>query len=162
MKVRLAFWFMILPIFMAMSLGSCSSSKRSKTSQTRQEPKEVNPSDALFSFVKDWECVPYRYGGTTRTGVDCSGFVGVLYKEVYNKQIPRTTKELSSTAKTLPKSNLQEGDLVFFDIDGKKNTHVGVYLKDGDFVHASTSKGVIVSSLENPYYQRSFARGGRL
>ena len=122
----------------------------------------MNPSDALFSFVKDWEGVPYRYGGTTRTGVDCSGFVGVLYKEVYNKQIPRTTKELSSTAKTLPKSNLQEGDLVFFDIDGKKNSHVGVYLKDGDFVHASTSKGVIVSSLENPYYQRSFARGGRL
>lgn len=149
-------------------ISSCSSSKRntssrrpskSRTEVSAKPTKEAGAS--LYTFVSAWEGVPYRYGGMDRGGVDCSGFVNILYKEVYEKQLPRTTKDISSQSKHVAKDHLEEGDLVFFDINGKKSSHVGVYMKDGDFVHASTSKGVIVSNLDNPYYKANFARGGR-
>jgi len=111
--------------------------------------------------VDQWQGTPYRYGGTTKTGVDCSGFVGSLYLDVYQKSIPRSTNEIEKVTKHINKSSLKEGDVVFFDIDGKKTSHVGVYLQNGRFVHASSSKGVIISNLSNPYYQKSFNRGGK-
>lgn len=117
---------------------------------------------ALYRFVDDWTGVPYRYGGTTQSGVDCSGFVGQLYSEVYHKRVPRTTSEIEREAKNVGKSKLREGDIVVFDINGKKNAHVGVYLMNGHFVHASSSNGVVVSKLDNPYYEKAFNRGGRL
>ncbi len=115
----------------------------------------------LYSFVDSWQGIPYRYGGTNRSGVDCSGFVGALYREVYQKNVPRTSREIGRQSKKIGKSQLREGDLVFFDISGK-DSHVGVYLANNHFVHASTSKGVVISSLTNPYYQKAFSAGGRI
>jgi cell wall-associated NlpC family hydrolase len=88
--------------------------------------------------------------------------VGAVYRDVYRQDIPRTTSELNKASKSVSQKQLKEGDLVFFDIDGKKNAHVGVYLINNKFVHASSSKGVIVSDLMNPYYKKAFARGGKL
>lgn len=116
----------------------------------------------LYAFIDDWYGVTYRYGGTTQSGVDCSGFVGALYKDVYKKQLPRTTRDLNQASKSISKDRLEEGDLVFFDINGKKGSHVGVYLANNRFVHASTSKGVIISDLQNPYYKKAFSHGGKI
>ena len=116
----------------------------------------------LYTFIDNWKGTRYRYGGMSKTGVDCSGFCNVLYNQVYVNEIKRTTSMLSKEINKTKKSNLKEGDLVFFNISKKKNSHVGVYLNNNRFVHASSSKGVIISSLENPYYQKTYNKGGAL
>jgi hypothetical protein len=116
----------------------------------------------LYSFIDNWYGTKYKYGGMSKSGVDCSGFCNVLYKEVYNKSIKRTTSDLYKDINKKSKRKLKEGDLVFFDIAKKKNSHVGVYLKNNRFVHASTSMGVLISSLDNPYYKKTYNKGGNL
>lgn len=157
---RRLFW--VLPLALLLCVTSCSSSKKSRRKKSAKVERSAQPENAgLDAFVRDWEGVPYKYGGTNKSGVDCSGFVGVLYRDVYNKNVPRTTEGLARSSKPLDRKELAEGDLVFFDIQGKKKSHVGVYLRNDQFVHASSSKGVIVSSLTNPYYQKAFSSGGR-
>jgi len=116
----------------------------------------------LYSFIDKWYGVKYSYGGLSRGGVDCSGFCSILYKEVYQKVIDRSTQDLVSNnqMKVIGKEELTEGNLVFFNIREKKDAHVGVYLSNQKFVHASTSNGVIISSLDNPYYKQNFSKGG--
>lgn len=116
--------------------------------------------EALYQFIDGWIGIPYKYGGTNKSGVDCSGFVGTLYREVYKRNLPRTTSDQRKASIKVSKNSLREGDLVFFSISGK-DSHVGVFLANNHFVHASTSKGVIISSLTNSYYQKVFAAGGR-
>jgi NlpC/P60 family len=125
-------------------------------------PKSEIKNIKLYSFIDNWYGTKYKYGGMSKTGVDCSGFCNVLYNEVYNKEIKRTTSDLSKDINKKSKGNLKEGDLVFFNISKKKNSHVGVYLKNNRFVHASTSKGVLISSLDNPYYKKTYSKGGNL
>jgi cell wall-associated NlpC family hydrolase len=127
-----------------------------------QVPKSEVTNMKLYSFIDAWYGVRYAYGGMSKSGVDCSGFSNLLYQQVYGKKIPRTTRELSKTINKVGKKKLKEGDLVFFNIAKKKNSHVGVYLRNNRFVHASTSKGVIISNLENPYYRKSYSKGGKL
>ncbi len=115
---------------------------------------------ALYTFVDDWIGTKYQYGGMSKTGVDCSGFCNVLYNNVYKKQLPRTTKEIAKQIKKVNKEKLQEGNVVVFNIANKKNSHIGIYLQNNKFVHASTSKGVIISSLQNPYYLKAYSKGG--
>ncbi len=115
----------------------------------------------LYSFIDDWYGVKYRYGGMSKTGIDCSGFCNILYDVVYDKKIMRTTKELSKVINKVAKNKLKEGDLVFFNVSGKKNSHVGVYLMNDMFVHASSTKGVLISNLNNPYYKKTYNKGGR-
>lgn len=120
----------------------------------------------LYLTAASWIGTPYKYGGLSRGGVDCSGFTYTLYKEVYGKTLARQSKDMLTTnCKKTDKKSLKEGDLVFFRTDGKKSTvpnHVGVYLKDGKFVHASSSKGVVVSDLATEYYVNTFIAGGKV
>lgn len=116
----------------------------------------------LYQFIDEWTGVQYKYGGTTKSGVDCSGFCNVLYNNVYSKTLPRTSSEIAKQLQKVPKGSLAEGDILVFDIEGKRNSHVGVYLANSKFVHASTSSGVIISSLEHPYYQKAYSKGGKL
>lgn len=116
----------------------------------------------LYAFIDEWTGVPYKYGGLSKKGVDCSGFCNLLYQEVYHRELPRSTKDIEKQLNKVKKSKLEEGHLVFFNIEGKKNAHVGVYLQNNKFVHASTSKGVIISSLENPYYKKAYNKGGKI
>ena len=105
-------------------------------------------------------------GGLTKKGVDCSGFVAIVFREVYGKQLARSSADmLKHNCKKVSRVNLKEGDLVFFRTGkGRKKVpnHVGIYLKNGKFIHTSTSNGVIVSSLSEPYYVRTWLTGGRV
>ncbi|MDL2282055.1 NlpC/P60 family protein [Parabacteroides sp. OttesenSCG-928-G06] len=126
------------------------------------------PNDNIYLYNEGakWLGVPHRSGGLTKKGVDCSGLVVNIYREIYGKPLARSSADmLKKNCKKVGRSHLQEGDLVFFRTDGSRKktpNHVGIYLKNGRFLHASTSRGVVVSSLSEPYYLRTFITGGRV
>lgn len=127
----------------------------------------VTPQDdlKLYEGAAAWLGVPYRYGGTTRKGVDCSGFVNAVYIAVYSVKLQRSVDDIySKDVKKVNRSQLREGDLVFFKLSNKnKPSHTGIYLKNGYFIHASTSRGVIISNLESEdYYRKGFIGGGQV
>ena len=122
---------------------------------------------ALYDACSGWLGVRHRMGGNTKSGVDCSGLVSIIYRQVYGRGLERNSAAMLKTNCTpVNRNNLREGDLVFFKTSGSGNsrtpTHVGIYLKNGKFIHASTSKGVMVSSLSETYYIRTWITGGRV
>jgi cell wall-associated NlpC family hydrolase len=123
--------------------------------------EEVND-EKLFSFIESWYGTPYRYGGFSRDGVDCSGFTQALMSNIYQLNVPRISAEQYNQSKRISKKDLKEGDLVFFKTNGSTISHVGVYLRNNKFVHASTSGGVMINDLSDDYYARRFAGSGRV
>ena len=115
----------------------------------------------LFHFVYDWIGTPYRFGGSSKKGIDCSAFTKELYSEVFNLDIKRNSRDIFSMVSPVGKEELKEGDLVFFKIHSRRISHIGIYLGNNRFAHAS-SKGVAISSLDDAYYSRYFYKGGRL
>ncbi|ERJ60818.1 MAG: C40 family peptidase [Sphingobacterium sp.] len=118
-------------------------------------------STKLYQFVYDWLGTPYRLGGDSKKGIDCSKFSLAVYENVFNTTIGYNSRNQYDNVTPIRKSDLQAGDLVFFKIRSKSITHVGVYLGDDKFAHASSSKGVMVSSLNEAYWQRYYYNGGR-
>ncbi|WP_261380975.1 C40 family peptidase [Mucilaginibacter pallidiroseus] len=114
----------------------------------------------LYTFIEEWLGVPYRFGGMDKEGVDCSGLVSLLQLQVYDQPVPRTTAQQANAVKRKYEDELKEGDLVFFDFDGRQFSHVGVYLQNGYIVHASTRKGVIVVRLHDRGIYQYFSRAG--
>lgn len=135
-----------------------SAAFKEKMGVTNKEIKE----NKLYSFVNDWYGTPYKYGGCEKSGVDCSCFTINLFDKVYGKKIPRTASDIYKECDKINIEKAKEGDLVFFKINSKSITHVGVYLRDKKFVHASTTKGVLVNSLTETYYQKYFYSAGKL
>jgi cell wall-associated NlpC family hydrolase len=123
--------------------------------------KDLN-NEKLYKFIDDWMGVAHTNGGMSKDGVDCSGFTTLLQKEVYNKTLPRACKQMAEKVKRKYEDELQEGDLVFFDFNGQKFSHVGVYLHNNKFVHASNSRGVIISDLKDSWYYKYFSRAGSI
>ena len=123
---------------------------------------ESLPSKTLLENVDDWYGVRYRTGGNTKTGVDCSGFTVAVYAAVYGIMLPRVSREQYRISRKVSTTELQEGDLVFFNTKGNGVSHVGVYLGNNKFIHASVSRGVMVSGLFEPYYLQRFVGGGRI
>lgn len=115
----------------------------------------------LRAEARSWVGVPHEWGGTDRNGIDCSAFTQILYARALGLDLPRDTKRQSRVGERVSPQALQPGDLVFFRPRGKER-HVGVYLSDGDFVHASSSAGVTVSELRDSYWQRSWWQARRL
>jgi murein DD-endopeptidase / murein LD-carboxypeptidase len=115
----------------------------------------------LFNFIEDWWAVRYRYGGTTKKGVDCSSYTGKLLAEVYGFTVPRTAREQYRVTQRIGRDDLAEGDLVFFNTRGGVS-HVGVYLGNGHFTHSSSHSGVTISSLDEAYYSKRYIGGGRV
>lgn len=118
--------------------------------------------EALYEAVNSWLGVPYKYGGTTRNGIDCSAFVGNIYKQVYGRTLHRTSNDMLRDVTLITKDKLAEGDILFFTNSKGKVSHVGIYLKDGLFAHASTTAGVCVSRIDDSYWSRHFYKGGRV
>lgn len=145
--------------------GSSYSELRTKYASTLKVEASNLDRMELYAEVDAWRGTPYSYGGQSKNGVDCSGFVGQVYREVYGLKLPREVEDIYERCDRYfrRKRKLEEGDLVFFDIkEGKKASHAGIYLKNDRFVHASSSSGVVISKLSNPYYRKHFHRGGRI
>jgi len=115
----------------------------------------------LYDFVFDWIGKPYRFGGESKRGIDCSAFARELYSRVMGQYLPRNSRQQFKYVKPISKEELQTGDLVFFKIKTRDISHVGVYLSDNKFIQSSKS-GVNVASLEHPYWKRYYYKAGRL
>ena len=124
-------------------------------------PAEEVRNTKMFEFIDDWYGTPYRLGGTTKKGVDCSAFSQFLFAAVYGFSIPRTAREQYNLTTRISRTELKEGDLIFFNARGGIS-HVGVYLQNNKFVHASTSGGVTISDIFDEYWARKFVGVGRL
>ena len=116
----------------------------------------------LLRTVTDWIGTPYSYGSNSRKGTDCSGFVTRVFNEVYGITLKRSSRSMFTTTKRIAKSEMQTGDLVFFRRGRGPIYHVGIYLKDGKFAHSACNGGVMVSSLNQPYYHHNFYAAGRV
>ncbi len=125
-------------------------------------PLEVIPNPTLWHFIDNWWGAPYRYGGDSRNGIDCSAFVQTLYSIVFSiTSLPRTAQEQYNDSKKIKNiKDLKPGDLVFFKIHSRRISHVGVYLQNNKFVNASLSSGVTISDLTDRYWKRYFVCGG--
>jgi cell wall-associated NlpC family hydrolase len=106
--------------------------------------------------------VPYVYGGTSRTGMDCSGFTSRVYRDGARIELPRSTTGQYQSGIAVEADSLLFGDLVFFNTTGRSPSHVGIYLEDGLFAHASVSYGVTISSLQSTYYRNRFVGARRV
>ncbi|MBP1658094.1 MAG: spr product [Bacteroidetes bacterium] len=138
-------------------------SKRSATS-TRYEnttPAGLNR-DRLLLDVVDYLGVPYVYGGNTKKGIDCSGFTAQVYQSAVQKKLPRSAREQYAFGTPVNRTRLQFGDLVFFNTTGRVPSHVGIYIEDELFAHASVTRGVTFSSLESTYYRKRFVGARRV
>ena len=145
----------VLAVFL---LSACAGYSSLETSQVQPAPTyNRNQFEQAFQH---WKGTPHRLGGLDKSGIDCSGLVYRVYQELGTK-VPRTTATQIEQSYAIQQSALQPGDLVFFKFIGKKYRHVGIYLGNGDFMHASTSKGVIISNLSG-YWQQHFWMARRL
>jgi len=132
-----------------------------KYSEMMGVDKSAIQNGRLYAFIDIWMGTPYKFGGQDKDGIDCSGLAQLLEQEVYAINLPRSTSQQINVIKREYEEDLKEGDLVFFDFDGKKFSHVGVYLQNGYIVHASSTKGVIVVPLHGSIY-KYFSRAGEI
>ena len=142
--------------------GTASSLQQKYADFLEVAPNKVIRNPSLWSFIDHWWGVPYRYGGESHKGIDCSAFVKSLYNMVYGiTSLPRTAQEQYDDSKKIKRiEDLRPGDLVFFRIHSRRISHVGVYLQNNKFVNASLSSGVTISDLTDRYWKRYFVCGG--
>lgn len=156
---------LFIALFTILIFNACSNTSNNMPIQsasllnTMMQLNDKN--NKLFKFYSQWKGVRYKYGGNSKNGIDCSAFIQKAYNASYNIKIPRTTKYQSRIGREITKSQLKTGDLVFFKT-GYNTRHVGIYINNGKFMHASTKKGVIISKLENVYYKKHYWKSVRV
>lgn len=174
----------VLPaIAAAVVLSACSSMNTSKLDNSQTEMHAVNDKNSLLlqasqdefeAMVRnvdikskimdqyaDWKGVRYRLGGDTKRGIDCSGFVQRTFREQFGMDLPRSTYEQEDMGKKIQRTKLRPGDLVLFRA-GSTGRHVGIYLGNDKFVHASTSSGVTISSMTEAYWDKRYREARRV
>lgn len=125
-------------------------------------PVEELSNAYLFEDIDYWWGTKYCFGGEDENCIDCSSFTQTIIRDVYTVHIPRTSKEQYDSSDHINEDELQQGDLVFFKTTGKAISHVGLYLTNNKFVHASVSSGVMISDLNEPYWKQRFAGAGKV
>lgn len=174
---------MAVLIIFSIALASCGSSKKTvadkyTVTDTRKKDKDKNDrkkhktgaaashqlADALLAEARSWIGTPYRYGGTTKNGADCSGFIMEVYRKVAGIKIPRSSRQQQNYCEAIDKEDLTVGDLIFFSSNASngKIAHVGMYIGDGQMIHASSSRGVIKTDISQNYYVRHYRASGRI
>lgn len=141
--------YKVILITAMVMLSGCSSAPPKYTQQ------HTSMSTGYQALYQEWQGVPYQLGGSSKRGIDCSAFVQIAFEELHMAKLPRTTQEQSQIGNKVAYGQASEGDLVFFKTD-YKTRHVGIYLGGNQFLHASTSRGVIISRLDNPYWADKF------
>lgn len=135
--------------------------KRKYAAILHTKPRKIK-NRKLYYFVDEWNGVTYKWGGNDKNGVDCSGFTKKLYSSVYHVEIKRTVASLRESTKNFKKQRkLREGDLVYFR-EAHDPSHVGVYLKNGFFIHSSKGKGVHINNLNESYWKKIYLGGGKV
>ncbi|MFQ3230390.1 C40 family peptidase [Reinekea sp.] len=148
-----------LAFLLLLALAGCANFQALEDSKPVAQSQIARGSfDDVYSKYRG---TPYRYGGTGDGGFDCSGFINVAYQEALNTSLPRTTEQLIKTGQVIRRDQLREGDIVFFKTSAKQ-LHAGIFVGDGGFIHASTSKGVIKSSLANQYWIDNYIQARRI
>lgn len=142
--------------------------RRRLTPSVKPRPAEAQPLPAgmsrdrvLLSIVSHLG-VPYLYGGTGKKGMDCSAFTAKVYESAARTPLPRSTAEQFERGEEVDREDLRFGDLVFFNTTGRSPSHVGLYIEDDLFAHASVSYGVTISSMESSYYHNRFVGARRI
>jgi len=126
------------------------------------DPKKIT-NYPLYHFVDEWYGTAYKWGGNDLDGIDCSGFSQKLYEDIYGLDLQRTVRQQRKSCDRIKdEEEALQGDLVFFRIRRFRVSHVGVYLANGYFVHASSSHGVVISNMNDKYWHRRFAGYGRI
>lgn len=178
------YFLRVLPaIAAAAMLSACSSMDTSKLDNSQTEMHAVNDKNSLLlqasqdefeAMVRnvdikskimdqyaDWKGVRYRLGGDTKRGIDCSGFVQRTFREQFGMDLPRSTYEQEDMGKKIQRTKLRPGDLVLFRA-GSTGRHVGIYLGNDKFVHASTSSGVTISNMNETYWDKRYREARRV
>lgn len=141
----------------AISLSACGKKIASAGMRKEKPAPALSRQQAIVQTAKTYLGTPYRYGGTSKKGIDCSGLTCQVYKEAAGLNLPRTADTQAEMGQPVPLSQARAGDLVFFrEPKARKITHVGILISDGKegrFIHASTSKGVREDSLQDPYWK---------
>ena len=144
------------------SLGDVekASSLQSKYAHLMNTDADQVQNVPLYQSIDEWYGTPYKYGGSTKSGIDCSAFVQSVFASAFAISLPRTAREQYNITRHISRTELQEGDLLFFNTQGGIS-HVGIYLQNNKFVHASVT-GVTISDMFEPYYVRHFVSAGRV
>jgi hypothetical protein len=116
----------------------------------------------LFSGIKQYLGIPYRFGGDSPSGFDCSGFVRYMFNKELDVKLPRSSQEMSAMGTRVERNELRPGDLVLFKNGKNRINHVGIFVGNGAFVHSSLSKGITRDTLNESYYSKHFATGVRI
>ena len=152
------FW---LVLCVALFLAGCSSHRAPPPNPRLAD--SINVVANLNEQLRNGRGAPYRYGGMSPRGVDCSGFVLMTFRDKFALQLPRETREQAEIGTKIDKSELLPGDLVCCKTgSGESGLHVGIYDTDNQFIHASTSQGVTRSSLDNVYWHKNFWQARRI
>lgn len=155
---------LILLFATSLLLGACAgpaSKPQAAAPAASQYTAKTELQRRLQTYYRSWEKTPHKLGGLSHDGIDCSGFVYVTYRDVFTTAVPRSTELLARAGKAVKRRNLKTGDLVFFKT-GRKQRHVGIYVGNGRFIHASSSRGVMQSSLDNDYWREHYWQAKRL
>ncbi|OSY87499.1 hypothetical protein WH52_11580 [Tenacibaculum holothuriorum] len=145
----------------------CTQGKSENSKENVSENSQVLKVDKLLKVANSYKGVAYRAGGTSRKGMDCSGLVNTSFKQI-NVSLPRSSKAMSTHGKAIDLNEVQIGDLLFFDIARLKGgvNHVGLVTSTSNgniqFIHSTTSKGVIVSSMNEAYWKKEFVKAKRI
>ncbi len=152
---------MTLLLALGLVLTACSSTPPKPAPQMLDGKEPAPVERRLRRAAHDWEGTPHRLGGLDRHGIDCSGLVVRIYADLFGYRLPRTTGALARTGQPAAQGALAPGDLVLFRIPGGKQ-HVGIYLGQEEFVHTSTTRGVMISRLDERYWRRTFWTARRI
>ncbi|WP_115718601.1 NlpC/P60 family protein [Gallaecimonas mangrovi] len=148
-----------LLLFLCLGLSACAS--KAPPPAPAANPQAANTVvEKLHQQYRHWRGVKYRLGGTSKSGVDCSAFTQITFMQQFATPLKRTTSEQVHQGHWVSQAKLKPGDLVFFKIRGYR--HVGIYQGGGFFLHASTSLGVTVSSIKDPYWQAHYWTARRI
>jgi len=135
-----------------------------KRDYTQEKNTSIKPLDEsrMMREISKYMGVAYKSGGTSEDGMDCSGYTQTVYKNSIGVQLPRTSSEQSQTGASVDLKDLKFGDLIFFNTTGDHASHVGIYLGDDLFAHASVTLGVTISSLQSSYFQKRYESARRI
>lgn len=138
--------------------------KRDEKKYTGKKKKKESVAPKVVAEAQNWIGTKYKYGGHSRNGTDCSGFIMQIFEDIAGIKLPRDSRSQQAFVEPLKRGDLAPGDLVFFasKVGGSRVGHVGLYIGKGNFIHSSTSKGVIISNLDETYYDRHYHSSGRV